>query len=99
MVAQPLARLAHGDDLGVRAGIMTGNVEVPALAQQFAISPHQHRPNRDFIKLTLGTVRECKCVMHPKQVGVATSNRRWFIGHDRRPFAARRSAHEQKARE
>ncbi|MNN65094.1 hypothetical protein D3C81_1805710 [compost metagenome] len=60
---------------------MTGDVEVPALAQQLAIGTDQHRPDRDLVELTLGAVGECQGVMHPVEVVVCGCCCHRLIGH------------------
>jgi hypothetical protein len=76
VVAQRPARLAHGDDLGVRAGVVLGDVAVPALAEQFALGRHQHRPDRDLVVLALGAVGERQGVAHPVIVVVLIGSTR-----------------------
>jgi hypothetical protein len=53
MVGQQLATGPHGHDLGMRTGVVRGDVEVPALAQQLAIGAHQYRTDRDLVELAL----------------------------------------------
>ena len=70
MVGQPRATGPHGHDLGMRAGIVRGDVEVPALAQQLAIGAHQYRTDRNLIELALRALGQGQRVAHPAFIGV-----------------------------
>jgi hypothetical protein len=65
-----LSCAAHRHDLGMRAGIMLGDIEVPALAKNLPVSAHQHGPDRNLVELPLGAFGQCQRVAHPAFVGI-----------------------------
>ena len=54
-----------GPGLGVRGGVMVGQVTVPTLAQHLAIRTDQHRTDRNLIEFLLGAVRQHEGMPHP----------------------------------
>ncbi len=70
MIGQPRAAGTHGHDLGMRTGIVRGDVEVPALAQQLAIGAHQYRTDRNLVELALRTLGQRQRMAHPVFIGV-----------------------------
>ncbi|KAG1274387.1 hypothetical protein G6F61_014407 [Rhizopus arrhizus] len=70
VIGQQPAPRPHGHDLGVRAGIVRGDVEIPAFAQQLAIGADQHRPDRNLVELALRAFGQRQCMAHPVLIGV-----------------------------
>ena len=68
MVAQLRTGATHGDDLGMRAGVVLGEVSVPAFAKQFPVGANQNRTNGNFVVFAFGPIRQSKSMLHPFEI-------------------------------
>jgi hypothetical protein len=65
MVAEAPACRAHRHDLGMRGGIVVGDVAVPAFADHFAGRINQDRADRDLVIRALGMFGQRQRTLHP----------------------------------
>jgi hypothetical protein len=73
MVTEVCTGFAQGDDFGMSAGIVIGNIAIPAAAYDLTVA-HNDRAYGDFARFK-GALGGAEGFFHPKFVG----NRRWSL--------------------